>query len=159
MIKAMFAIVFNPKTSHLLPFSSKRMDTVMTMEAHALTGMQTKIGAQLMQMIFGVNLRINGAMLIRLVKSHNQLFTSKILSMKVSSTGRSAQRMFAVVWATKRFQMISYKRKDTVMTMDHSALTGMQTNHGAQMLKETLRNGADPNISGAMLILSVWTQN
>jgi len=73
MIKAMFAIVLNPKTSHLLPFSSKRMDTVMTMEAHALTG--------------------------------------------------------------------------------------MQTNHGAQMLKETLRNGADPNISGAMLILSVWTQN
>ena len=44
------------------------------------------------------------------------------------------------------------------MTTDHNALTGMLKNHGAQMREETLRNGADLNISGAMLILSVQTQ-
>lgn len=127
------------------------------MEVHALTGMPTSHGAK-MQMIFGVDQNINGAMLTLVVTSHYQLFTSKILNMKVSSNGKSARPMFADVSATTRFQMISQKKKDTVMTTDHNALTGMLKNHGAQMREETLRNGADLNISGAMLILSVQTQ-
>jgi len=82
------------------------MDTEMTMEVHALTGMPTSHGAK-MRMIFGVDQNINGAMLTLVVTSHYQLFTSKILNMKVSSNGKSARPMFADVSATTRFQMIS----------------------------------------------------
>tara|TARA_B110000285_G_scaffold18607_1_gene18112 strand:- start:92 stop:352 length:261 start_codon:yes stop_codon:yes gene_type:complete len=86
------------------------MDTVMTMEVHALTGMLTNHGAQMVQMvqmIFGVDQNINGAMLTLVVTFHYQLFTSKILNMKVNSNGKSARPMFADVSATTSFQMIS----------------------------------------------------
>jgi hypothetical protein len=43
------------------------------------------------------------------------------------------------------------------MTMEFHAPTGMQTKHGAQMLKASLKNGVHLSIIGAMLILLVKT--
>jgi hypothetical protein len=57
------------------------------------------------------------------------------------------------VLVTTTSQPTSLKRMDMVMTMEVSAPTGMQTNHGAQMLKESLMNGVNLSMNGAMLNL------
>ena len=61
------------------------------------------------------------------------------------------------VLVTTTSQPTSLKRMDMVMTMEVSAPTGMQTKHGAQMLKASLRNGVHLSMYGAMLTLLVKT--
>ena len=63
----------------------------------------------------------------------------------------------AIVLASMSSLIFTFRRMDTVMTMDPHALTGMLRNLGAQMLKARSRNGVHLSMYGAMLTLLVKT--
>lgn len=115
MLELNHAIVLASMSS--LIFTFRRMDTVMTMDPHALTGMLRNLGAQMLKARSrnGVHLSMYGAMLTLLVKTPKKLFTSKELIMKESSTGDNAQGML-------QEQIKSLFRKLKMKLIQHSNL-------------------------------------